>query len=82
MLNEAANRAARATLVAARNLFRQRRRALLAMLIICGGVVTFVLAGGFIHWLLDNMRESTIHSQLGHIQVIRPGYFKKGLGDC
>lgn len=81
MLNEAANRAARATLVAARNLFRQRRRALLAMLIICGGVVTFVLAGGFIHWLLDNMRESTIHSQLGHIQVIRPGYFKKGLGD-
>lgn len=67
--------------LAARNLFRQRRRVLLALAIICGGVVTFLLAGGFIHWLLDNMRESTIHSQLGHVQITRPGYFKKGLGD-
>lgn len=81
MLNNAAHRAARTTLVASRNLFRQRRRAALAMLIICGGVITFLLAGGFIHWLLDNMRESTIHSQLGHVQITRPDYFKKGLGD-
>lgn len=81
MLNHAAQRAARTTLVASRNLFRQRRRAALAMLIICGGVITFLLAGGFIHWLLDNMRESTIHSQLGHVQITRPDYFRKGLGD-
>ncbi|MDX9838186.1 MAG: FtsX-like permease family protein [Azoarcus sp.] len=27
------------------------------------------------------MRESTIHSQLGHIQITRPGYFRVGLGD-
>lgn len=52
--------------LAARNLFRQRRRALLALAIISGGVITFLLAGGFIHWLLGNMREATIHSQLGH----------------
>ncbi|HRP76464.1 MAG TPA: FtsX-like permease family protein [Rhodocyclaceae bacterium] len=81
MLNDAVQRAGRTTQVAARNLFRQQRRAALAMLIICGGVVTFLLAGGFIHWLLDNMRESTIHSQLGHVQITRPDYFRKGLGD-
>jgi len=67
--------------LAARNLFRQRRRALLALAIISGGVITFLLAGGFIHWLLGNMREATIHSQLGHAQIIRPGYFREGLGD-
>ena len=81
MLDEATNHARLTLLMALRNLFRQRRRAALALLIISGGVVTFLLAGGFIHWLLGNMRESTIHSQLGHVQVIRPGYFRQGLGD-
>lgn len=67
--------------LASRNLRRQRRRALLALLIIGGGVVTFLLAGGFINWLLVSMREATIHSQLGHVQIIRPGYFREGMGD-
>lgn len=67
--------------VAKRNLLRQRRRSLFALLIICGGVVTFLLAGGFINWLLTGMREAAIHSHLGHIQVVRPGYFREGLGD-
>ncbi|MCK9258268.1 MAG: FtsX-like permease family protein [Azoarcus sp.] len=67
--------------LAARNLARQRRRALLALATVCGGVVAFLLAGGFIHWIFQDMRESTIHSQLGHIQITRPGYFRVGLGD-
>lgn len=67
--------------LALRNLLRQRRRALLALSIVCGGVVAFLLAGGFIHWIFQDMRESTIHSQLGHIQITRPGYFREGLGD-
>ena len=66
---------------AARNLLRQRRRTLLALLTLCFGVTMFMLAGGFIHWIFQNMRESTIHSQLGHIQVTRPGYFREGLAD-
>lgn len=68
-------------LLAGRNLRRQRRRALLALLIIGGGVVTFLLAGGFINWVLWSMREATIHSQLGHVQITRPGYLREGLGD-
>lgn len=67
--------------LAGRNIRRHRRRALLALLIIGGGVVTFLLAGGFINWVLWSMREATIHSQLGHVQIIRPGYFREGMGD-
>jgi putative ABC transport system permease protein len=71
----------RTLVVASRNLLRQPRRSMLALLIVCGGVVTFLLAGGFINWVLAGMREWTIHSHLGHIQIVRPGYFAKGLGD-
>lgn len=67
--------------LAARNLRRSVRRTSLALAIVCGGVVAFLLAGGFISWILVDMRESTIHSQLGHIQVTRPGFFREGLGD-
>ncbi len=38
--------------IAALNLTRHRRRTLLALAIICGGVVSFLLAGGFINWVL------------------------------
>lgn len=67
--------------LAARNLSRNTRRTALALLIICGGVVAFMLAGGFIQWIFNDMRESTIHSQLGHVQITRPGYMQEGLGD-
>ena len=67
--------------LATRNLVRQPRRTLLSLLIISGGVVAFLLASGFMHWAFQNMRESTIHSQLGHAQVVRPGYFQEGLAN-
>lgn len=67
--------------LAARNLTRQRRRSLLALGTVCGGVIAFLLAGGFIHWIFLQMREATIHAQLGHIQITRPGYFKEGISD-
>jgi putative ABC transport system permease protein len=64
-----------------RNVVRQRRRALFALVTIVGGIVAFLLAGGFIQWILKDMRESTIHSQLGHVQIVRPGFFEQGLAD-
>lgn len=67
--------------LATRNLVRQPRRTLLSLLIVSGGVVAFLLASGFMHWAFQNMRESTIHSQLGHAQVVRPGYFQQGLAN-
>ena len=67
--------------LAARNLLRQRRRTLLALATVCGGVIAYLLAGGFIAWVLQSMRDGAIYSQLGHIQITRPGYFQKGIAD-
>lgn len=67
--------------IAARNLGRNRRRAAIALLTVMMGVIAIVLAEGFVQWIFWAMREGTIQSQLGHIQVVRPGYFKAGSAD-
>lgn len=67
--------------IAVLNLRRNTRRTLVATLSVAGGVIAFLLAGGFISWIFQDMREATIHSQLGHIQIVRPGYFEKGISD-
>ncbi len=67
--------------LAGRNLRRSTSRSFVASLSVAGGVVAFVLAGGFVTWIFQELRESTIHSQLGHIQIVRPGYFVKGVSD-
>ena len=64
-----------------RNIARQRRRTALALITVSGGIVAFLLSGGFIAWVLNGMAETTIHSQLGHLQITRPGYFEAGLRD-
>jgi putative ABC transport system permease protein len=68
-------------LLAGRNLRRNARRTLVAVLTVACGIIAFLLAGGFIAWIFDDMREATIHSQLGHIQIVRPDYFEKGIAD-
>ena len=65
-------------LIAARNLTRNRRRALMALLTVSMAVIAMVLADGFAQWIFHAMREGTIQSQLGHIQVVRPGYHRAG----
>lgn len=67
--------------LAFRNLYRQRRRSGLALVAVAFGVVALVLAGGFIEWGLWFGRDSTIHSQLGHLQIVRKGYFDRGIAD-
>ena len=67
--------------LAARNLRRNSQRTLVATLTVAGGIVAFLLAGGFIAWIFQDMREATIRSQLGHIQVVRPDYYQKGIAD-
>ena len=69
------------SVLAFRNVIRHRRRAAFALTIIAGGIISFLLAGGFIQWVLDGMRDGAIQSQLGHIQVVRPDYFKTGIAD-
>lgn len=64
-----------------RNLFRHRRRTLIALAMIGFGVIALLLVGGFMEWATWGMREGTIQSRLGHIQMTRPGYFKEGSAD-
>lgn len=68
-------------LIALRNLTRNRRRTLTALIIVAVGVISMVLAEGFIQWIFWAMREGTIKFQSGHIQVVRPDYFSKGVAN-
>jgi putative ABC transport system permease protein len=67
--------------IAVRNLKRNTKRSAVAVMTVAGGVIAYVLAGGFIAWIFQDMREATIHSQLGHIQIVRPDFFEKGIAD-
>lgn len=67
--------------LALRNLLRNRNRTAIAVLTVGGGIVAFLLASGFINWIFHDMREATIRSQLGHIQIVRPGFFDTGIAD-
>jgi putative ABC transport system permease protein len=68
-------------LLAFRNVARQRRRTALAISSVIFGVAALMLTSGFIEWNLWFGRESTIHSQLGHIRVHKPRFLEEGLAD-
>lgn len=64
-----------------RNVIRHRRRSGSAILAVSAGVIAMLLAGGFIEWSLWYGRDAVIRSQFGHFQIVRPGYYEKGLAD-
>jgi putative ABC transport system permease protein len=64
-----------------RNVLRQPRRTASGVAAIVFGVVAMMLAAGFVEWSNWSLRETTIHSRLGHIQILRKGYMDSGLAD-
>ena len=64
--------------LAFRNVLRQRGRTLLPLGVILLGVVGLILAGGFVADVFIQLREATIHSRLGHLQLYRQGYSSYG----
>lgn len=64
--------------LALRNVFRHRVRTGLTLLAIVFGVAGLVLTGGFVEDIYVQLREMTIRSQLGHIQIYRAGYYAGG----
>lgn len=64
--------------LAARNVFRQRGRSAMTVLAITLGVAALVLSGGFIKDTVDELADSMIYSQSGHLQVSRAGYREQG----
>jgi putative ABC transport system permease protein len=67
--------------IAFRSVMRHRGRAAFSLLSISAGVAALIISGGFIEWNLWALREGTIQSRLGHIQVVRPGYLTAGAAD-
>jgi putative ABC transport system permease protein len=67
--------------LALRNIFRQKARSLMTLAAIVLGVTGLALSGGFVEDVFYQLREATIHSHLGHIQVYRSGYSSKGRRD-
>jgi len=64
--------------IALRNVRRQRARTGLTLAAIAIGVTSLLLAGGFVEDLLHQLRESTIRSGLGHMQIYRQGQYASG----
>lgn len=63
--------------LAFRNVFRNRRRTVMTLLMVGGGVAGLLMVGGFFAFMFHGLRESTIHTGLGHIQIFTAEHFKR-----
>jgi len=59
------------------NVLRNRRRSLVTAGITASGAASLVLAGGFMEYSFEGLRESTIRSRLGHLQLYHGEYFSE-----
>ncbi|HEY7166738.1 MAG TPA: FtsX-like permease family protein [Candidatus Binatia bacterium] len=64
-----------------RSVLRNPRRSAFALSAILFGVIALMLSGGFIEWIFWAMREATVYSRLGHIQIAKRDFFTHGQGD-
>jgi putative ABC transport system permease protein len=64
--------------LAIRNVFRNRRRTLITLAAMGFGAAAIIVFGGFVNAIYWGVRESTIRSQIGHIQLYRKGFSEKG----
>ena len=64
--------------LALRNLARQRVRTGVTLAAIAFGVAALILTGGFVRDIFIQLGEALIHSQTGHLQIAKSGYFAGG----
>jgi putative ABC transport system permease protein len=62
--------------LAFRNILRNRRRSAITLAVIVFGAVGLILFGGYKAITFRGLRESTIRSRIGHLQIYRLGYSK------
>ena len=55
--------------LAFKGVFRNTRRTAITAFVLVFGTAALILAGGFAAFSFRGLRESTIHGQLGHIQL-------------
>jgi len=68
-------------ILALRNIFRNKRRTSITFLTIISGMVGLIIFGGFVEYSFWGLRESTIRTQLGHIQIYKKGYTDEGVAN-
>mgnify|MGYP001020071448 CR=1 FL=1 len=68
-------------ILAIKNIFKNRRRTVITFLAITSGMTGLIVFGGYMEFTFMGLRESTIRTQLGHVQVAKKGYFEKGLAN-
>ena len=61
-----------------KNVLRNTRRSTFVVLALAFGTTAIVFADSFVAWILWATRETTIHSQVGHLQVTRAGFVTRG----
>jgi len=64
--------------LALRNIIRQKTHTTMTLAAIVFGVVGIILAGGWVNDVYVQLGEALIHSQSGHIQVYKSGYYAAG----
>ena len=64
--------------LATHNIGRNKGRSGLSLAAIACGVLGLIVSGGFVHDLIFQLGEAVIHSQSGHIQIAKSGYFDVG----
>jgi putative ABC transport system permease protein len=64
-------------LLAFRNVFRNRRRTVMTLMMVGSGVAGLLLVGGFFAFMMRGLRESTIRNGLGHIQIFTAEHFSR-----
>lgn len=64
--------------LALRNVLRQKMHTAMTLAAIMSGVAGLILAGGWVNDVFVQLSEALIHSQSGHLQVYKTGFFAEG----
>src|SRR5215813_11825748 len=64
--------------LALRNVVRQKAHTAMTLTAIVFGVVGLILAGGWVNDIFVQLAEALIHSQSGHLQVYKSGFYAAG----
>ena len=64
--------------IALRNVLRQKTRTAVTLAAIVCGVAGLILGGGWVNDIFAQLGEALIHSQSGHLQVYKQGFYAAG----
>ena len=64
--------------IALRNVLRQRTRTIMTLAAIICGVAGLILGSGWVNDIFVQLGEALIHSQSGHLQIYKKGFYAAG----